>query len=663
MILNSSQYLYGATIAVRGSLVASASFSGTFRGAARSERALVARCAFSANFAPSAALSEFEPDPILNEIGASAFINQNYAVRLLRNGVEIPFKGATATAPKNAIGKTLEVELSSPDESVLTGDPIFKLEIGTRTAGTDTIVWQTVIDSAGWIGMSFNSVRLKDSLSLSLVETPGDKLNLAPRRNRIYYNPAKTTVSADATEILYDSAGNRITTTITAKNVLSLYDAFRYAFVNGCGFDSFETNIPNFEITRVDLPITSTYQEALSGFLGVFEPEFFVIDNVLWIFSKLRPVPEDFDPVPVTALNSPNFSKSIPAAQPVDSFVLEYNQSGNFNAYNQRLEYETRSSGIYGETNYTRTEITEEYFDYYNLANPTQIIKTELKSVVSETIDYLGNVIATESEIYSFDSTGKQTAKTKEIYALAPNLNDDGNLLLQKMREESQTYAYAGDRFNPKASFMAARETRLNGLIAIDSDNQYFSAPFRQEYLEAHRAGNLTAGMTSEFGSVKTITETFSQANRNQTLVKRVVIDHLRNLPVENTSETANGNNSILANVPTAKKMVVRRTGVEFSLPNGNRNVPFAVGELPLVFALPLAQNKLDNLRTLRQGSVEIAGFDSSVERGTFFKVLDRAGDSYGTFVAEGYQVKIENIGTPAGRIRTIIEAMEVLSE
>lgn len=643
-ILNTTTLLYGEAPDTAGELIGSYGYTGRIGG--------------------SVELALIEPDPILGELGASAFANQNYGVRLLRNDVEIPFKNASVKAPPGAIGKALEVELSNPAESVLDANPVFKLQIGTRTPGTDDYDWKTVIDSATWTGKNFASQVYRDSLSLSMIETVSDKLNLSPRQNKIWYNPAKTTVTDDDTERLRTNRGGYITTTITPKVTLSLYDAFRYAFVQGCGFASYQANLPNFEITRFDLPITSSFQEAVSSLIPAFDVAFFVASNVLWILDKSKPIPSSFTPRSLTASQTPRLTKTIQPQPLIDSFVLEYNQTGNFNAYVQRFEYRTRTAGTYGNVNYTRTEITEEYFDYYNTADASTIIKTELKSRSTETFNYLGIETANETETYTFDSQGKITAETKEIFARVPDLNDSGNLVMQKMRSNTKLYEYANDRFNPRASFMTSRIETISALIAVDAENKYFNEDFEQEYLEAHRAGNLTESMTSRFNAVKTIQENFTQVSRNQTTVQRIVTDHLRNnIPVEDVTDTTTGNNSINQSRPVSKKKVIYRTGVNEATATGNRNVPFSVGELPLFFAEPLAQRKLDNLKILQSGNVDIAGYDETLERGTFFDLLDRAGNSYGIFICEGFEIKIENVGTANARITTVVSCAEVLTE
>jgi hypothetical protein len=198
-------------------------------------------------------------------------------------------------------------------------------------------------------------------------------------------------------------------------------------------------------------------------------------------------------------------------------------------------------------------------------------------------------------------------------------------------------------------------------LIAIDASNQYFEADFKQDFLEAHKTGNLAAEMTTEFGLIKTVTETLTPLGNNQFVVRTQTIDHLRGAVTRSESEPRTGDASLNGIGGKQKQLRIWAEGVTQATRSGKPIESFNVGELPLKFAKPLAERRLA-ARNARKasGTIQIAGFDESVERGVFFRVLDPQSNSRGVFLAEGYSVQGTNLGTPDQRVTTSIEVAQI---
>jgi hypothetical protein len=199
--------------------------------------------------------------------------------------------------------------------------------------------------------------------------------------------------------------------------------------------------------------------------------------------------------------------------------------------------------------------------------------------------------------------------------------------------------------------------TQTRGLIATDAENPYFGADFKQDFLEAHKAGNLNVDMTSSFGAIKTVTESLLTLGGGQVQIKVNTVDHVRGTTVNSISEIKTGDVGLNASVPKQRKLVVWREGVDLTAKRGARLAAFNAGDLPFRFALPLVERKL--ARETDQpdnASIEILGFDESCERGVFFAVEGRGGADLGIYLTEGLNVS----GAYGAPITTTIDAGQI---
>jgi hypothetical protein len=169
----------------------------------------------------------------------------------------------------------------------------------------------------------------------------------------------------------------------------------------------------------------------------------------------------------------------------------------------------------------------------------------------------------------------------------------------------------------------------------------------------------LKDGMTSEHGAIKTVIETYVQLGNGQMQVITESIDFVRE--ISNTSNDVRiANPSVNSISGKLKELIIWKDGQSFTARDGNPLEPFAVGELPLYFAFPLAVRTLDRREAKKeQGTLELSGYDSSIERGTYFGVLDRTGDLIGNFIVEGFSVTGEAFGD-GFRFRTQLDVTEV---
>ncbi|HEX8248961.1 MAG TPA: hypothetical protein VF599_12360 [Pyrinomonadaceae bacterium] len=655
-----SPQVYSPSVA--GAADFQAVFAGEFRPQVGGSRRLNFRVQSAGEIIPRVRLYLEEPEPILNEISPTAFQNQKLKARLLVNGVETKYKSFNYQKPRGASGASLSVEMARADLSLLPEGASFTFQIGKKVAGV--YEWHPLIENAALDSRSYALAYLNDRLSFSTVAPLDDKLSLCPRSNCVYYGGGSSEIdSAQASrpeleEPLYDNLGNQIKTKFVYKSVLSLYFLFNEAFVKGCGFDSFETNIPNFEVSRCELSITSSYLDSVAPLIGVFEPVFFAVGNVLWILDKTAAIPDDFTPNAISPARFTSFQSSQPSRAPLDGYVLEFVQSSSeANYYTTRIEQlPTEETGQFGDDNFTQTDTTRTYKEWRHTDNPDVILKSALISEVRETRDGV-TLIGRDTETHTFDAAGKRKSSRRVIEALVPDLANAGNPSLLTVRDEVQQIYYKTDSRNIRRLLQDRQVTQTRGLIATDAENPYFGADFKQDFLEAHKAGNLNVDMTSSFGAIKTVTESLLTLGGGQVQIKVNTVDHVRGTTVNSISEIKTGDVGLNASVPKQRKLVVWREGVDLTAKRGARLAAFNAGDLPFRFALPLVERKL--ARETDQpdnASIEILGFDESCERGVFFAVEGRGGADLGIYLTEGLNVS----GAYGAPITTTIDAGQI---
>lgn len=600
-------------------------------------------------------LNLVQPAPILNQLAGGAFQNQRLKVRLLINNTETPLKSFEYSKPKGTTGASLGIELSRAGLSQIPSTAAIKFQIGKWA--NNNYVWTTLLDYGIVTERNYRIQFSADSLSFSSIEPLADFLSLCPYQNLTVFDGAKTQVSASDLPPLYDSDGGYSLSVSRNISPLTLYDLLRIAFVEGCGFDSFQTNIPNYPIMRCDFSVSSSYLDAVRALVGIFEPVIFAVGNTLWILDKTQVVPDSFRPVSLTADKYVSYGAALGYNRNIDGFLLQYLSNGAGDYSVQRFYQPPNiTSGNFGDADFTQTEINQTFLDWKNTANPNIVLRSELEAETRTTYDNSENVIGRETISNSFDGTGKRILSQKTIEANVPDLSNSGDLALQTVRRESVEFSYKTDFYNPRRVNQDKIITRISALISIDSDNKYLGKDFKQDFTKANETGNLTTSMTTDFVPVRTIIESFETLGNGQVQVSRQEIDHLRNVPIDPLSEVRNGDVSISALGSRPQILRVWRTGVNKNSAKGKAFVPFAVGELPLVFALPLAKRRLAlAVQPKQTAQIQIVGFDESCERGVIFSAKDRAGANLGNYLIEGFRVSGN-----AKKIATEIEAVEI---
>ena len=636
-------------------------FSIEARGRARTQTSLNFYSRFRGEITGHAKLALSTPAPIINEIAPNAFQKQFYAARLLDNlGNEIDFTNASIDAPKNFIGKRVSINVAKKDLSLITKAKKYTFQIGTRETPLAPVEWETILENAELTGRNFSlgwNNAPNDTLSFGVVKP--SPINRYPLENAILYDSRKTTVESGEIEKIPIEGGGFIGTGIFAQRFLTLYDLFR-TLKKYTGYSAIETNIPNFEITRADFPVTRTIGDSIGAIIGIFEPVFFTVGNTLWIIDKTAALPENFAPRAITCDEFSNWNMTVPESELIEGLMLVYvdsNTNADFHTDRQINTFE--ETGQYGNADYSRTDILRIYRDWFKTGDAVPL-KSELIREVHSTYDAQLILIGRETNDHIYDAQGKRKSSARTVEGLVPNLANSGTPALLTTRRETQNIYYKTDQKNPKRFIQDRILTQIRGLVAVDAENTYFDEPFKQDLVDAHRAGNLAEDMTTEFIPVKTISESLTSLGNGQFGVRVSETDHLRNTTVNTLSEPKTGDASLSGIGGRTRRILILREGLLSANRQGLAAPDFSVGELPLELARNLAKRVLARkLAGSQEGTASVIGYDKSIERGVMFRVVDRENNSYGKFIAEGYRVQIDALAGGV-KINTEIDVSEL---
>lgn len=611
------------------------------------------------------------PPPILGEIDENAFAVQIYTARLLdENNQEILISDASRDQPKGEIGERISLTVGRKDLSLINPDKLYTFQIGTWSNLQDAIdgiepVWKTVCEDARLNSRSFSIGRngrlAADSLSFEIIESNKNRLNFYPQRNYILYDSLQINVETNDIERTYTSDGDYIRTTANAFPNLTFYKILNF-IKERCGFSGLDIRLPNFPVVRADFPFDQSYARSLAGIAGMYEPIFSVISGILIVQTKFTELPDDFAPRELAIVDYRQLSLQISASTHVDGVRLVYIDSNALaDYYEDRFVQMREETGDFGNDDYTRTDINRTYRDWFYDEQPDSPVRSELIREVHSTYNNVLDLIGRESNDHIYDAQGKRTNSARTVESLVPNLAASGTPALLTVREENQSVFYATDAQNPKRQIQSKTVTQVSGLYSIDAENQYFDQDFKQDFLKAHETGNLTASMTSEFGFLKTVTETLTPLGNNQFEVRTSTVDHLRNATTNGISEPKTGDASLNSVGGKSRRFIVWADGVSTNARTGGEIIDVAVGELPFEFAQVLGNIILNRrLAGFSEGSVTIPGYHESLQRGVFFRVFDRSGNSLGRFICEAVNTTFNNLGQTNQVVISTVQISEV---
>jgi hypothetical protein len=596
---------------------------------------------------------------VLPEPSASKTLQQK--ARLTIDGQTIPYRTFNYQEPRRAVGANLTVQLARlADRNLITRNSIIKFELGKKVSGVWE--WTTKFDSGELTGKDYSigwaTNAPTDTLSISAAADLNKKLSRTPPTDLIIYDPAKLTLNNEDFEPLLDTEGRTFAAQLVPTANLKLYTLFQKTFVERCGFASVKTNLPDYPVERADFGTGSGYYEGIKPLVGMFEPVVCARGNELWILETSQLLPAGF-PAPRSIRPSGyrglNLSES---HQKIDALLVTYSESATDWDYvtPRTIAPPPVPNGTFGTNDYTETTTVKTVREYRKFSAPAVVVKTDVADETRSITDSQQRTIHVERSQFFYDGFGRQTRVQKTIESLVPNFAlPDFPLQLLKVREENALTIYAAHPFEPRRQYQKSYVRQIRGLIAVDSENQYLDEDFRQDFTDAHRAGNLVEGITTEYGAIKTITAT--QTPRRDGTVESVTnrIDHLRSLAYDPQTEVLAGDVSL--NGQSAKQSRVLVFAEDNAARSTDRIEPFAVGPLPSEFFTPLARRRLKKRQNKpKDVSFDLIGWDETIERGSIVTAIGRLEENLGAFLIEGLGVT----GEESGAIFTTLQGQQI---
>lgn len=572
--------------------------------------------------------------------------------RVKIDGVEYPIIAGNYARSRDQVGGTLQVELARiADKSAAVMGSLVEFGIGKKVAGVwDESTFEKIMIDGEITGSGFSiggtPHNPTDSFTIRAISKETSGLGLCPTRDLVMYDSAVQTLNPDDFRVKLDSEGREYTTELKPVANLKLYQVFQEIYVNRCGYASYKTNIPDIPVTQIPFTLGRSYNSAIAGFLGVFNPLFEVIDGQLWIISTDIELPAGF-PAPRTITASRYNSLSVNTnASKIDGVWLSYVENKRGYDYIETTnDVKVITSGNFGDPDYTSTLVQKGYRIYKKLNNPTLELRRELYRETQETSANVGT-ISEFREDYLYDELCRLYNRSKLTKAWLPDVNNAGDYDLLDSAEEEEIKTYSSHPFQAGQQYVSRTEMRESGLIMVDSSNPQLGQNFEMPYDEADSKGNLSEGQTTRFGPIKTLIQSM-QPQRNGTVRTDILeLYHVRNKRVQHPSNEQPADIAMNAIAPEQNGMYVFAD--ENAVPSTARIEDLHAGPLPVDLAVPWARRWI-NRRRLGNKEVEVSveRYDRSLTVGTVVQVNERdygsGAASLGFYITTGLNIPFGN--------------------
>lgn len=573
--------------------------------------------------------------------------------RLKVNGVEVQIEQGNISSPEDQSGWTLQCIVANPrDKNLFSLGAQIDFGIGRQSSyGVwDESSFVTLIQNGTLIGVN-NSLgtsgqQLTDRLQIAARSDGAAKLQLTPERPLIIYNSLLTEVDTSNLDILYDTNGEAYPTEALGVAGLTIYDLFQEIFVDRCGFSGYKTNIPNFEITRVDCPIGQPFLESISGYIGMINPAIIELDDIVWIIDTTIALPAGFPaPIGITVEDYQTLSTNEERAD-LDGVILTYiENSRGYDFVTTDFETDLTEYGDSGDPEYVRIFTQRGFREYRKFSRPGVVLKRELYQETITTSGFFGGTVEEVRETRNFDSQNRITSRTKEVRSAEPDLDNPGATFTFLTSSEDENWSYNTHPFQPRRQYLARKELKRRGLIMVDSENQQLGVDFKQEYKVSSRSGNLREGQTTEFDNIDLEVLTWRPLRNGLVRTTEFKYNYLnKQVERDGVPEDVPGDVAINAIGPEPREMIVLKDDsvLRSGRPLGN----FHGGEMPVTYLIPLVRRMiLAQAEQNRQIQTAYIGFNQALHKGLPVTFNGR-NEVIGTFLLTGIDIAFNRSGT-----------------
>lgn len=641
--------------------------------------------------------SESETNELLLTVSIFPTLNvsanyQEYKTRFKIDGVEIPISAYSVKAAPNKIGLDVSVTLSRiSDKSLVVPTSIYSLEIGVVI--NESITWFLIasgILTADTFNIGWDKNSPTDSVELSHSSGLANRVNVSPLNTTVIYDPTDVTLTTEDFQPIYDIGGTPYPVILIPVSGLTLYTILSITF-GACGL-SFSTNIPDFRVKRIDIEIGQSYFQTVGQLFGVFEPIIVERDEVVYILdSSMLSVAGFGSPNTITPLTYKSLviNRNI---NDINGYIVKYNESKNaWDSYDDNEDTVTNEVVDIDENKSTIMETTTFTRNYKRMSIPGVIVRSEIRKIITDIfiIDPVAYnttdpVLINETvEQFTYDSTGKILRRIKRESTRVPIWYPSTNPVSAPgdgywqydfidVRYEQDNSVYKANQFKHGTEYRETFSQIARALVYIDPDKIFETKDevgvleidpdkevpidYKQEYVAAYRAGNLSEDGETEYSAVMSKFEKVTPLNKDFSRVETKETDFLTKIIIINVAEEQVGEIATSSQLSVKKQFIVYGYGMTR---DSRRLETLNIGEIPLVYGVALAQRKIEHNNSKEKHlSMEIIGFDPTIDRASVISVIGRDSENLGNYLLIGYSIEGKMLGTPRQIVMTTAEGL-----
>ncbi len=587
--------------------------------------------------------------------------------RLTAGDSEVALVRFSLEFPEGVLGSRLNCDLA--DLSFLLDEEASVLfEIGIGSQGS--VEWTTMMDLGKVNSVDLEVEWLRDSRKLTAVSGVADKWTYAPEKPIFLYDPAFIDPISSGQAALGEVVNEQhlpLFPTLVPKLAFDLQQLLNFVYVTKLGFSRIITNIPNFHLNFVQIPLTASFHSAAMNELSIFQPEFYNDDQgTLWVVDPQGALPAGLAPRKMLLKHYAKFQKTKQVGKLVNAIVLTYSANFGDGPITNRVEQETQEVGTPFGDGWQRTTVSTFINDFHdnpqNVLEVTRSVTTRILKQITAEYDGLARLVSTEDQadhfLYDFRLKTGYTKTLTKFFPVFAGVSAQSHLV---QTEESQV---VWESLTAPGEFIKRYEiTSVTGSVVKTYDNPSDpdTSTFRlQSYDQVSKLNRNDLPSSSDSVSVEnhpiyTKIDTFRNTGRDQVEVSAQRVNYLMDSGrgITDRSDTFQHTGTIQARANT---VVARQVHMLISRsPEGNpvRRVPASLnaGNVPFGVAKVLANRILD-----RQGqqptkvSMELSGLDLTLRRGSIRKVHDREDNVYTVFIT-GFTIAGDNLGRSDFRV------------
>lgn len=619
--------------------------------------------------------------------------------------------GFQYTAPPGSLGASIMIALTNPLEGGLPLGDALKFELGFGTMTLPPVwSWVTIVDSGRIAGRDAQVSLVQgtgksapgDTLQVSALNVLADRWTLAPSAPVYMVDPEKidpATLLVSAWDAPKDGE-TPILPLIELYGGLNLWQVLERAYVQGCGFERFVTNLPNYPIDRADFTLGGGWHGGATPGYAVFDPVFYEDLNVLYIWDIDRGLPAGYVPhslalkciitlgdatAPEEITNAILLSYRLPQLETAGGEVIF--PGGIANAIpSKRFEHDTPAvGGIPNKAGYYRQEINRTILEYKDITTGAVVFAAEVET---ETLNYVYRMtvqreVLTSRQVLSNTYQGKlKTGHNMRLEATYPNPMVEGNPdIFGDVLRESCVMEWGADMQNLGESVLKRCVTETSGVVLVEEElelreGETVKRKVLTAITEAARGANIILDLDKQEEAevkqytedlpIKTVFEVLRETGGNQAQVETTVIDRLKGVALPPVVQSRPGSLSTYggkrsAGAPQNMRTELIKDPVSIAAYGFRRAMDLNVGSVPAVEARALALRKLYRLAHPRRSvTIELPGVDLGIRRGSVVKAFNRAGGFVTVFVT-GFTITGKALGVRGQQtINMILEGIEV---